>query len=1061
MTTTVFAVLVSIILLHENPVSVPRWAADKLAGQISRQTGSVSLKDTRVLVSFNSNWRPQLTFDALILKHSNGQASVKLSRLDAVFSLRQAIKGELDISELYFDGLVVEILRDEQGDFQAQLGTTVKNMGYAAKPSNLKLEFDQIFETPLLNSFRSLTVQNVTLDYIDRRSSRNWTVDGGRLFVTKERNRLSVRSDLALLTGGTGVSIIEANYNTELGKQKVDFGIKFSDLPSDILASQSKGFEWLAALDAPISGALRGSLDSNGELGSINTTLDISAGALQPDISSKPLKFSSLKTYFTYDPVRQALAFDNVILKSSDLSFSAEGNAFVEVGENEEGGLIGQFRLNNISANPLRYYKSSKKIDFATVEFRLFLDPFEVQLEQIYITDIASDLEARGSARFATDEGGWSIFLQAELDKLNYEGLMAYWPRSINSEQRTWVATNIREAKLSNVIYALNYKSKSEQIASLAFAFRDTSFRPVKAFPIVKQAAGLFSSFDNRLAIIFEQGKLYVPKFDTVDIAGTEFVIPTTKTIPSPSNLKLVGKGSLKAVVNMLNNPPISVFKSNEKIFNSVDGVIEFKADLDFPLKKELTAEEMSYLVDGMISELAVPNFNGQEDIYGNKVDLELTSEILTLNGVINALGTQFSSKLLYNLATQKVVFDADFDIDQSLIDAINFPLPPKTLFGKSTGTVHVEAPKGSKVSIDIVSDLIGLGLSIPGLKWSKPVDLNGNLIATATFEDGLNFESFSLDTNGLRLNGKPMVTSAGDAAGFDIDEFKIDERINVSGIVEANKRITIKKGYFDARPFFVSRKRKIPTSSETVPARIDLDRVRLTKDAVLTNFIGDLQIGAALVGDFTADMGERAKITGSFYSRRGKTAVEIRSDQGGPVLKEFGVVKDATGGKLLASLTPAKDEMATDGYVRVDDVKIQGAPFLAELLNAISIVGLIETLSGPGIPLNEIEATFRIKEDQIILKDFYAFGPSMGITLDGYYSTTNKTLDMQGVISPIYVLNGVGAIMSKKGEGLIGFNFNLKGKTGDVKLSVNPLSALTPAMFRNIFRRPPPEYDE
>jgi len=67
----------------------------------------------------------------------------------------------------------------------------------------------------------------------------------------------------------------------------------------------------------------------------------------------------------------------------------------------------------------------------------------------------------------------------------------------------------------------------------------------------------------------------------------------------------------------------------------------------------------------------------------------------------------------------------------------------------------------------------------------------------------------------------------------------------------------------------------------------------------------------------------------------------------------------------------------------------------------------------------------------------------------------------MQGVISPIYIINGVGAIMSKKGEGLIGFNFNLKGKTGDVKLLVNPLSALTPAMFRNIFRRPPPEYDE
>ena len=152
---------------------------------------------------------------------------------------------------------------------------------------------------------------------------------------------------------------------------------------------------------------------------------------------------------------------------------------------------------------------------------------------------------------------------------------------------------------------------------------------------------------------------------------------------------------------------------------------------------------------------------------------------------------------------------------------------------------------------------------------------------------------------------------------------------------------------------------------------------------------------------------------------------------------------------------------MSTDAFIKVDDVKIQGAPFLAELLNGISIVGLLDQLSGSGIPINEIEANFRIKEDQVILKDFTVFGPSMGITMDGYYNLKTKMMDMQGVISPIYVINGVGSLVTQKGEGLIGFNFKLKGQSGNTVLSIYPLSALTPAIFRNLFRRPPPNYEE
>ncbi|BBU55805.1 hypothetical protein KU6B_20700 [Mameliella alba] len=84
-----------------------------------------------------------------------------------------------------------------------------------------------------------------------------------------------------------------------------------------------------------------------------------------------------------------------------------------------------------------------------------------------------------------------------------------------------------------------------------------------------------------------------------------------------------------------------------------------------------------------------------------------------------------------------------------------------------------------------------------------------------------------------------------------------------------------------------------------------------------------------------------------------------------------------------------------------------------------------------------------------------------MGISLDGYYDLASGSMDMQGVLSPIYLINGIGQIFSRRGEGLIGFNFNLRGSVESPRVTVNPLSAFTPGMFRDIFRRPPPKLSQ
>jgi hypothetical protein len=137
--------------------------------------------------------------------------------------------------------------------------------------------------------------------------------------------------------------------------------------------------------------------------------------------------------------------------------------------------------------------------------------------------------------------------------------------------------------------------------------------------------------------------------------------------------------------------------------------------------------------------------------------------------------------------------------------------------------------------------------------------------------------------------------------------------------------------------------------------------------------------------------------------------------------------------------------------------VGIQDAPGIAALVNAISVVGLINELNGDGIYFDDVEANFRLTPNRLTLTEASAVGASLGLSMEGVYALDSGLIDMQGVVSPVYLVNGIGSLFTRKGEGLIGFNYSLNGPAKEPNVSVNPLSALTPGMFRELFRSPPP----
>jgi len=205
------------------------------------------------------------------------------------------------------------------------------------------------------------------------------------------------------------------------------------------------------------------------------------------------------------------------------------------------------------------------------------------------------------------------------------------------------------------------------------------------------------------------------------------------------------------------------------------------------------------------------------------------------------------------------------------------------------------------------------------------------------------------------------------------------------------------------------------------------------------------------------AKVNDTAVVQGTVAPSKAGSAVRITSQDAGAVLAAAGIFTTARGGALDLSLIPTGPEGYYTGSAKATDLRVVDAPVLAALLSAISVVGILEQLNGDGLVFSQADADFRLTPEAVEVTRGAAVGLSLGVSMAGLYYINDQRLRLQGVVSPFYLLNGIGAILTRRGEGLFGFNYKLRGTADAPRISVNPLSILTPGMFREIFRRPPP----
>jgi len=1040
-------------------INAPKWVADKVVARVNSSLGAGRITLGRLQVQIDRDGVPRVFLDDLGIFDAGGTEVVRLNNVGVQLSVSSLFDGSIKPETVSLNGAQMTLRRRADGRFDISVGTGSATTGTLA---DMLDKLDQAFLGEVMNGVSLLNAEDLTITLEDARTGRLWQITEGTTQLRRADTGLDISVAFDVFNGTEELAETIIGISTKFADSSATIGTTFKNAASDDIALQSPALSFLTILDAPISGAIRANLDPDGAVSSLSGTLEIARGELQASSEVQGFGFSSAKAYFDFDPIRQKIEFSELSFRSDAASVVASGQAYLrDLKDGWPSTLLGQFALSDLRAHPEDVFEEEVVFSGGAADFRLRLNPFSVEIGQLVLQQGDEKLVANGT--ISTLDAGWKISADLTVNQISNARLMSLWPVNFSPNTRRWLTDNMTSATLTDIRAALRAEPGKPLRRSIGWQFRDTAVRYIKSQSEIQAATGYASIDGSVFTLVIEDGLIKPPEGGSIRLGDSTIKIPDLTLKPAPIAIRLKGAASTTAVLSLLNEPPFRIFRNASFGADVSAGQTEFDAEIDFTLKREILLEDVAYSATAVLSNVSSEKLIPGRKLTAQNLNLTANNDAVEIAGPLR-LG-EVAADMIWRQETAaagRSAVDGTVELSQAFISEFGIGLPKGAVSGTGLGQFHIDFVRDQPPEFTLQSDLNRLGLRISQIGWNKRKNTTGALDVAGTLGAQSKIDLLEIRGGGLEATGG-QVTLAEDgsmqAATF--------ARVRVGGWLDAPvtlrgrgagrvPSVHINGGTIDIRKTAFGGAAS-SSGGPGGPISLNMDKVIVSQGIALTNFVGEFSSAGGFNGNFTARMNSKTPLTGRLAPDANGTAIRIQSDNAGALLRNAGVVEYAENGGLTLTLRPRAANGVYDGQLQIRRTNVRNAPGMTDLLSAISIVGLLEQMSGAGILFENVQATFLLSPTSVQLIRSSAVGPSLGVSLDGIYDLTTSTMNMQGVVSPVYFLNAIGQIFSRRGEGLFGFNFKLKGTADAPKVSVNPLSILTPGIFRDIFRAPPP----
>ncbi|MGE4480717.1 AsmA-like C-terminal domain-containing protein [Acidocella sp.] len=702
----------------------------------------------------------------------------------------------------------------------------------------------------------------------------------------------------------------------------------------------------------------------------------------------------------------------------------------------------------------------------------------------VTVSDGMAQLQRRGASAprltfsfHAHREGLWLGRLDVTLDEVRAQDLAAFWPPAAMPETRQWVTENITAGTARGAHFTFDMAANGDL----------SHFRVVNAH-------GQFDGDDLTLdwltgatPLVHMNGQFVMPGMDTAVITATSgeaggvklnhgsLVITDMTAKDQFGDLKLDLSGKVRDVLAILGAPPLDLLDSTPPEVRRATGMAHGVLDATIPFKKDLHKEEVALTVRADITDVRMDTLipgigftNGQVALTTDghtlhasaRTDFAGEPATLTVDQTFDHGGNEVLQ--LHGIAGRRLWHVFGLDTPSNVSSAAQ---------GTAPFDFSLSGPPGGVQQAVLTIDLTPAGLALPVLGWQKSPGEAGRVMSRFTLRDGaldmiqtltVNAPDFTLRAHGA---GARFVLDAAhigrtEASGTLVPPAAPGEPwgLNLSGAV-----LDVRAKEQGSALGRASRAAVAPAGEPAAAglpwrARLAFGKFYLAKSPAPP--LRDVTLGAAGRGESLSTASGKARgLTLSVTSPPdGRHDLTLQGEDAGELLRALGAYDGMRGGGL--DLTAAFGGGAARGTLKLTDARLVKAPGFTKVLQAATLYGVAEAVSGPGLLIDHALVPFTLNGDILELHGADAYSESLGFTASGTVNTRAGTCDLDTTIVPAYAINSLpgkipllGRLFSaEKGGGLFAVRAHVQGDLDSPSVRVNPLSALTPGVLRGIF---------
>jgi hypothetical protein len=910
----------------------------------------------------------------------------------------------------------------------------------------------------------------------------------------EHRNRRSILVGQANFASTKGDWQLEFRTAQQPNRQSLGITALIENLVPSGLAGNFPSIGALKTLDMVVNGETTMELSNSGEFVSGEGKFDLEAGQITPPWDrDSPLRIDRGKIVVRYKKEK-----DLVEIAPSMLQWG-QSRAVIR----------GEFRPVRVDGGPPTAWNFAIKADEAVLAVEEFgLAPMQVDEWQVtgsivpqegrvtlsHLAIRSGDASIALSGSVVDGPGADAVDLMGEVSPMPVDTLKRFWPKFLAGKARDWVLERVAGGQVLGGKFSVNLGpgelaklEAGEEIppeaVNVELNLSGMSIAYISGMPPVQTGAAKLTVAGTEFAVDIPQGRIVLPSQRKIAVDEGRFFIPDLREDPQQGEITFKAASTTPTVLELLDHEPLGYIESVGLKPDFLGGTAEGGFTLTMPLLANLEFDQIKVRGAARLNDAIASNLIGNLDVGGGTLDVNVTEQSVEAKGEISIKGVPAE------LAWQRIFHMPDdrqpptrvsARLDAAARDQLGMKINHLVL-GPTPVTLEVaRLGDGAPPSMNMQADLTGAQLLFGGLGWTKPVGRTATvqLDIVAQPDGSTNLENLRILGDDIDIQGGIALDRDQHLKEFYFSDFSVNRltHIEISATVRDDQVLDIKAEgpSFDGRQFFQSLFSAGQFNGSVEPADpfgVDLTARIGTVTGFYDTTAKNMEVtmrkrnGQLVALDAKGELAGNAPLAVSLEPDRGARLIKAEARNAGAAFRLVGFYPSVEGGEASLQVNLDAGERGTkSGTLWARDFVVLGDSVVNDVLtdpNSAAILGeRKQQVVRQRIVFNQLRAPFSVGAGKFRLKDAYMNGPMLGATMRGTVDFKAQTVDLGGTYVPLYGLNSaLGAIpllgrvlVGRQGEGVVGITFAIKGKLDEPSVLVNPMSVMTPGIFRQIF---------